>query len=288
MQRIAHNRSRLKMKLMKKHQKLLLLLIAFCFQYAANAATVDTINIYSKAMQKFSKCVVILPDSYHKAGNRFPVVYLLHGYGGSYSNWIKRVPQLKNYADEFQMMIVCPDGNYDSWYIDSPVDSSLRYETYVASEVPHFMDSAYQTISKRNFRAITGLSMGGHGALSLAWKHPDFFGAAGSMSGVQDLSPFKGKYDMVKIFGDTLNNNHFYNFSVINIVKKLLTQTPAIIFDCGVSDPFIETNRQLHAELLALKVPHDYIERAGTHNWDYWKNAVVYQLMFFYKYFTNN
>ncbi len=264
---------------------ILLISIAFFLSSFAKAATVDTVSVFSKAMQKSWKCVVIVPDSYQQKADRFPVVYLLHGYSGKYSNWIQKVPEIKNYADKFQLMIVCPDGNYDSWYINSPVDNSNQFDTYISDEVPHFIDSAYRTLSNRDYRAITGLSMGGHGALSVAWKHSEFFSAAGSMSGVMDLSPYKGKYDIVKYFGDTLNNQNFYTYSVVNLVKKAPAQTISVIFDCGVSDAFIESNRQLHKELLQLKIPHDYIERAGTHNWDYWSNAVGYQLMFFHKYF---
>ena len=271
---------------MKIYQRLFFILLSLSIRNFAAGASVDTLNIYSKAMHTSSKCVIILPDSYNDQ-NKYPVVYLLHGYSGNYANWIQKVPQLKKYVDEFQLIIVCPDGHYNSWYVDSPVDSSIRYDTYISSEIPHFIDSAYHTKATRNFRAIAGLSMGGHGALSLAWKHPDFFGAAGSMSGVEDLSPFKDKYDMVKVFGDTLNNDNFYNFSVINIVQKIPSQIPAIIFDCGVNDPFIKTNRQLHEQLLTLKIPHDYIEREGTHNWKYWSNAVGFQLLFFHNYFIN-
>lgn len=273
---------------MKKYQILLFFLIAISLQTTVNAASVDTINIYSNAMHKNSECVIILPESYKNNANRFPVVYLLHGYSGNYSDWIKKVPQIKNYADEFQLIIVCPDGNYNSWYVDSPVDSSIRYETYISTEVPHYIDSAYHTLAQRSSRAITGLSMGGQGALSLAWKHPDFFGAAGSMSGVQNLVPWKNKYELTKVLGDTLNNDNFSNYSVINLVKKIPAQTPAIIFDCGTSDPFIETNRKLNSELLTMKIPHDYTERSGTHNWSYWSNSVGYQFMFFHKYFLKN
>ena len=207
---------------MKNYKSVLLLLIVISFQKFTNAASVDTVNIYSAAMHKSSKCVVILPDSYKDKKASFPVVYLLHGYSGNYSDWIKLVPGIKNYADEFQLIIVCPDGHYNSWYLDSPVDSTIKYETNISSEVPHFIDSAFHTIASRNERAIAGLSMGGQGALSLAWKHADFFGAAGSMSGVQDLSPWKNKYELTEVLGDTLHNDNFYNNSVVNMVKKSL------------------------------------------------------------------
>ena len=263
------------------------MLMVNLLQYSANAASVDTINIFSNVMHKNSKCVILLPESYKNSTRHFPVVYLLHGYSGDYTNWIQKVPQLKNDVDEFQMIIVCPDGNYNSWYLDSPVDSSIKYETYISTEIPHFIDSAYRTIAERNMRAITGLSMGGHGALFIAWKHPDFFGAAGSMSGVQDLTPWKNKYELIKVLGDTLNNN-FYHYSMINLARKIPSPLPAIIFDCGIGDPFIEANRKLHSELIALKIPHDYTERNGSHNWDYWGNAISYQLMFFHKGFERN
>jgi len=273
---------------MKKYRFLILVSIAISFQTVVNAASADTISVYSKALHKNSKCVIIIPKSYKNSNKSFPVVYLLHGYSGNYSDWIQKVPELKNYADEFQMLIVCPDGHYNSWYVDSPVDSAIKYDTYISTELPHFIDSAFHTIAERNFRAITGLSMGGHGALSLAWKHPDLFGACGSMSGVEDITPWKTKYELTEVLGDTLHNNNFYNYSVVNLVKKIPEQIPAIIFDCGINDPFIKTNRQLHAELAELKIPHDYIERNGTHNWDYWSNAVSFQLLFFHKFFQKS
>ena len=95
--------------------------------------------------------------------------------------------------------------------------------------------------------------MGGHGALSIGWRHADFFGAAGSMSGVQNLVPWKNKYEMVNVLGDTLTIVNFLRYSVVNVVKEVPAHLSAIIFDCGVDDPFIETNRQLHKELLELK-----------------------------------
>ncbi|MGZ5191489.1 MAG: alpha/beta hydrolase, partial [Flavisolibacter sp.] len=138
----------------------------------------DTVTIPSAAMGKSFKAIVIKPDSY-KDNKKFPTVYLLHGHGGSYDNWIRLSSKLKDHADTYQMIIVCPDGGKAGWYLDSPVDSTMRYETYIGKEVPAFIEANYNTIKNRKARAITGLSMGGHGGLFLGFRHSDFFGACG-------------------------------------------------------------------------------------------------------------
>jgi S-formylglutathione hydrolase FrmB len=249
------------------------------------AARVDTVIIYSTAMQKNIKCVVIEPRKV-KGVKAWPVVYLLHGYSGDFSNWITKVPALQQYADEYKTMIVCPDGNYSSWYFDSPVDSAMRYETYIAKEVPGYIDAHYPTIKDRKARAITGLSMGGHGGLFLGFRHADVFGSCGSMSGGVDLNSSRNKFDIIKRIGDTLSHaNNWKQYSVVNVIEKYPKDSLAIIIDCGTEDFFYDINHALHAKMLRLKIPHDYIERPGKHDWNYWGNAVKYQLLFFNNYF---
>src|SRR5690606_12602877 len=236
---------------------------------------------------KEMKCVVIKPSD-KQAGKRWPVVYLLHGYSGNYSNWITRVPQLMQHADEYQLMIVCPDGGYSSWYVDSPADPTMRYETHIATEVPAYIDEHYPTIRDRAARAITGLSMGGHGGLFLGLRHADFFGACGSMSGGVDLFASRNKYDIMKRIGDTITHrDNWSKYSVINVVENYPADSIAIIIDCGTEDFFYELNKELHQKMLELKIPHEYIERPGKHNWPYWRNAIKYQLYFFYRNFIN-
>ena len=271
---------------MKKILSIIFLLEVFNF---CKAATVDTILIYSNAMHKEFKCVVIKPDSYKKRNVSFPVVYLLHGAGGDFSNWIKKVPAIKNYADEYKLLIICPDGSNYSWYLDSPIDSSMRYETYIGIEVPAYIDAHYSTIKDRRRRAIAGLSMGGHGALFLAFRHAGFFGACGSMSGVVDLNSSRNKYELTKRLGDTVRNTeNWKKLSVINVIEEQPKDTLAIIFDCGIDDPFYPYNKKLHEKMLNLKIAHDYIERPGNHNWNYWANALEYQLLFFRNYFQKS
>lgn len=251
------------------------------------AGRVDTVEIRSSSMHKTIKCVVVKPASYKKKKLTFPVVYLLHGYSGNYANWINRVPELKKYSDEFNLLIVCPDGAYSSWYFDSPLDSSFRYETHIYKEVVNFIDSNYRTRKDPLSRAITGLSMGGHGALYIALRHPDVFGAAGSMSGGVDLKESKNRFDISKRIGDTINYaKEWYNRSVVGLIDNYAETPVKIIFDCGVTDFFIGGNRLLHKKMLDLKIDHDYIERAGEHNWDYWRNSILFQLTYFNKYFN--
>lgn len=259
------------------------------FVNAARGATVDTVEIYSETMRKSYKCVVIQPDRNVQGNKRYPVVYLLHGHGGWYANWLIRVPALKDYADQYQVMIVCPDGGYNSWYLDSPVDTAVKFETYVAREVVTFIDTRYPTVRDRKGRAITGLSMGGHGGLFLGLRHADTFGACGSMSGGVDLQPFKKSWQLAEKVGDTINHaENWKNFSVINLIESYPKDSLAIIIDCGTEDFFYPANRELHEKMLRLKIPHDFIIRPGKHNWDYWRNAVGFQFMFFKNYFELN
>ena len=270
-----------------KVKPLLILVVIVLICSSAFAASVDTAMIYSSSMHKQIKCVIIKPDTYTKNQQHFPAVYLLHGYSDRYDTWIKTVPAIKAYADGMQIMIVCPDGGFSSWYFDSPVDSACQYDTYISKEVVKFIDAHYRTIPDRNHRAIVGHSMGGHGALYLSLLHPEVFGAAGSMSGGVDLRPFPAEWDIARRIGDARTYNaNWQDRSVINMVGHGPSQPVAIMIDCGTDDFFYQVNRQLHQKMLDLKIPHDYIERPGHHSWGYWANAIEYQLLFFKKHFS--
>lgn len=253
------------------------------------AAVVDTVEIRSTAMNKARKCVVIVPGKTKQTTEHFPTVYLLHGFGGRYDNWIARVPQLQAYADQYKLIVVCPDGEFGSWYYDSPVDSSMRYETYIAKEVPAYIDAHYPTVKDRKARAISGLSMGGHGGLFLGFRHSDFFGACGSMSGALVIEYITRGFQVERRLGDTANKQRYYAYSIMKEMENYpKTDSLAVIMDCGTEDFVIEMSRMAHQKMLKLKIPHDYIERPGRHDWAYWGNSVQYQLLFFRNFFNRS
>ena len=196
--------------------------------------------------------------------------------------WVKTVPSIKTLATEHQFILVCPDGGYSSWYFDSPIDSTYQYESFITRDLLSYVDAHYSTIPERSQRAITGLSMGGHGALYIAIRNKNLFGSAGSMSGGVDLRSSTKLFDISKRIGSIeTNSDEWDNRSVVNMVSSLKNNELNLILDCGVSDFYYQINAGLHRRLLSLKIDHDYIERPGEHNWAYWTNSIQYQMLFF-------
>lgn len=250
-------------------------------------ATVDTVNVFSEKMNYEVKTVVITPQSYDEK-DAFPVLYLLHGYGGRYDNWVNNASHIKDLSDQYGMIIVCPDAAVGSWYIDSPVDPAFQYETFVSRELTAWIDTHYKTVSSREGRAVTGLSMGGHGGLYLAFRNQDVFGACGSMSGGVDIRPFPNNWDIAKRIGAQRDYpERWEENTVMGLLHLLTPDALKIIIDCGTEDFFFAVNERLHDELLYRNIPHDYITRPGAHNWEYWSNAVKYQVLFFSEYFKS-
>lgn len=273
---------------MSKSKYFITFLLINWFSINLITSQVDTIMVFSESMNKNVPNIVITPDDYSNQNEKLPVLYLLHGAGGDYAGWASYVPEVKAYADKFNMIIVCPDGGSTSWYFDSPIDSKMKYETYVSKELVSAIDKKYPTIPENKGRAITGLSMGGHGALYLAFKHQDVWGAAGSMSGGVDIRPFPNGWDISQRLGTYAENKQNWEDNTVMNMVHLLNGNLEIIIDCGYDDFFFEVTRRLHEKLVLRNIPHDYIERPGGHNYEYWANSLKYQLVFFEDFFKEN
>ena len=269
------------MKLLKRIATLVLILSV---SLPACASVLDTIQVYSPSMKRKINVSVIKPDNITPR-DTLPTVYLLHGYGDNNIRGYLGLSNVRSYADALRLLIVIPDAE-TSWYFDSPIDPKCRFETFVSSELVKYIDANYPTKADRSARAVTGLSMGGHGALWLAIRHSDVFGVAGSMSGGVNIIPFPEKWEMKKLLGDYATNKEVWQkHTVINLVPTLKKNQLKIIFDCGSEDFFYKVNCDLHEALLKAGIPHDFISRPGTHNWTYWTNSLDYQMLFFSKAF---
>jgi S-formylglutathione hydrolase FrmB len=273
-------------------KRLLFILTAIFFANAVFAAKVDTMKVYSEAMKKDITCLFISPErsKQPKQKKRYPTVYLLHGYTGDARRTLKLdIPDLKAQADALQMIIVLADGGYDSWYFDSPLNEKIRYESFITKELVQFTDKTYPTIADRTKRAIYGWSMGGHGALYLAIRHKELYGAAGSICGAVDFRAATKGYGIEKNLGDYVGHEKSWEAHTVTYnVNTLKNQELKLMIDCGLQDPLLDVNRALHQKLIDLKIDHDYIERPGVHDNTYWSKASAFQLLFLHNYFSQS
>ncbi|MCE7058003.1 esterase family protein [Algoriphagus sp. AGSA1] len=271
-----------------------LLALAFFLPSLAFAqAKVDTIEIFSEAMNKTLKAAVTTPSIYDGISG-LPTLYLLHGGSGAFSDWHHKVTEtglVNRMAEEYNLIIVTPGVGPSSYYFDSPVMDSVQYETYITAELIPYIDKTYKTLNRKESRAITGLSMGGHGAIMLSAKHPELFIAATSMSGVMnidtrlwkvpaDFSKLRQSQQKEMLGEDLVYDAPFSTYTAVGLVDKMRENGIALYMDCGVEDFLLETNRQMHQLLLENGTPHDYTERPGAHTWEYWTDALPFHLLF--------
>jgi S-formylglutathione hydrolase FrmB len=248
----------------------------------ARAAQIQEIKVPSPAMQCEIPATVILPDSYAGGDRAYSVVYLLHGYSSTHHTVVEFAADILTAAvDTYQIILFLPDAGYNSWYFDSPVQPAKKYETHM-SEAIAFADSHYRTISAAAGRAITGGSMGGHGALFFGLRHKELFCAIGTLSGAVDFRPWPQGWDLPQILGPKDQFPQRWDEQVaVNQLNNLKPGDLAVYIDVGTQDAFLEVNRTLHGKLLEMGIDHVYVERPGQHDNPYWRQAIQYQLFFF-------
>ncbi len=251
----------------------------------SRGSSVETVQFQSTLVNATLPYHVILPPGYRGSGTtRYPVLYLLHGLGGHYSDWVTRT-NVADYAAKYRMIVVTPEGN-DSWYVDSGGVSTDKYEAYILKELIPDVDQRYRTIQARYGRAVAGLSMGGYGAIKYGLKYPATFVFAGSMSGAFGVTRYTEKEmgganwePFLKIFGPVGSETRKAN-DVFEIARGLSTarvrSLPYFYFDCGTEDAgqHFNANRELSQIFLDKAIPHEYRELPGDHSWAYWDQQV--------------
>jgi len=281
------NRPNTRVKIASCRSCVTLLATFFLLTLTVNAqkAPVETVQLQSKLIGKALPYNVIMPRDYQTSPrSRYPVLYLLHGFSGHYSDWVTRT-NLADYAADYRMIVVTPEGN-DGWYTDGAGTAADKYESYILQELIPDVDRRFRTIQTRYARGIAGLSMGGYGALKFGLKYPDQFVFAGSLSGAlavaswteADLKDLKAIRDSVfSVYGpvgsETRKRNDIYEITRgLNAAR--IAALPYFYLDCGTEDFLFDMNQRFAALLREKKIPHEYRELPGNHNWEYWDQQV--------------
>ena len=214
------------------------------------------------------------------------MVYLLHGLTGHYGDWAQK-SKLVEHSAQYGFIIVMPEGN-NGWYSDAENVPNDRYESYIVGDLIPEIDRKYRTRAERSGRVIAGLSMGGYGALKFGLKHSARFVLTGSFSGALraaeiDPNAFGGNWkaltdSVASAFGEMGSKTRYRNdlFRLLSDLKpEEVKNLPFIYLDCGTEDFLIKDNREFAAKLLELKVPHEFRQLPGAHDWKYWDKQII-------------
>src|SRR6185437_213958 len=254
---------------------------------AANSAGCETVEFQAAHLDGTTvKFNIILPGDYSTSARRVPVLYLLHGYGGHYSNWCERA-HIVAYAKSYEETIVMPEGE-NGWYVNNYTNPKMQWENYIIEDLIPYVDAHYRTVASREGRAIAGLSMGGYGAMFLGLKHHEMFAAVASLSGVVGSADMKRWDKQLTKSKQTIKENPGVKRTISddfgpvkNPARKeedpfLLIRTltpencPQLYLAIGWGDSLLAENRAFVALLAQLKMPYRYAEVPGKHEWRVW------------------
>ncbi|MDH6253806.1 S-formylglutathione hydrolase FrmB [Chryseobacterium sp. H1D6B] len=268
---------------MKKLISLLMILTSFA---QLSSQKIIHKEIHSSKMNKDIKTIIITPNL--QPNKLYKTVYILHGYSGNPDRTIKTdIPDLVQKSQQYGTIYVLPDGNFSSWYADSPILKDSQYQTFIGKELVDFIDKNYPVKKEKSSRGILGWSMGGYGAVNIGVTYHDTFGIVGSSCGALDFKSFGSHYDQYqvnKVLGPAASLNP--SFLTSGKIPVMAEAKQHYIFDCGTEDvQMIEQNRAFHKELTERKIEHLYIESLGAHTPEYWSRSLSNQLALFEKYF---
>lgn len=241
---------------------------------------------------------IILPPSYDAAtARRYPILYLLHGLGDNEqmllrSGGFSMVQDLWENRAMGDFLIVTPAAE-TTFYINS-LDGQRRYEDFFVRELIPYIESHYRVRIGRSSRGISGISMGGYGALHLAFRHPELFGSVSAHSAaliqvanIPDMSirgaPIPANIRLLgDVFGSPFDRAYWEKNSPLELARDAKLGAMKIYFDCGLQDDygFNVGAQALHDELVARNIPHEFHLYPGGHDWEYFSTHLPASLEF--------
>jgi len=280
------------MKLTPRFRGPLLVCFLLAMQVASAQSRIDCSALNSRILKRIVHYCVYLPSGYDGRASehperRYPVLYFLHGLGDNEQTLFNSggwtlLDDLRNQHKMGDFLIVAPEGRR-SFYINS-ADGSVRYSDFLLQEFLPHIENKYRTLPGRAGRAISGISMGGYGALRLAFAHPELFYAASAQSAAlitesphtldsasQTGTPLAGL--LAPVFGKPIDVPHWNANSpfVLARINAAGLKKLAIYFNCGQDDNygFEKGAAVLHEELQKEGVLHEYHSYPGDHSLPY-------------------
>jgi len=276
---------------------LLLFLLLFVRPPLTTAAgRIECNSLPSKTLAHPVNYCVILPPSYDAdKTRRFPILYFFHGLGDNEQMFIHAggfnlVQDLWERGQIGEFLIVTPHADA-TFYINSR-DGKVRYEDFLVQEFLPGVETRYRTRPGRANRGVAGVSMGGYGALHLAFRHPQLFSAVSAHSPAiiaklpAFTAPTSGGSVRSRVLGATFGSPPdpiFWDHnSPLTLARSANLAGVKIYFDCGDQDDFgFESGATALDKILASRhIPHEAHDYPGRHDWQYFAEHLPASLEF--------
>jgi S-formylglutathione hydrolase FrmB len=184
-------------------------------------------------------------------------------------------------------VIIMPDANTGRRGYQNDITGEWRYEDFFFQELMPFVEKKYRIKTEKRYRAVAGLSMGGHGSFLYALHRPDLFSSACPLSagtGPLNLDEAKTRYrrDLPNL-ADTTMERYFKTQSVLSMVNTMRDSTLRTVrwyIDCGDDDFLYEGNSLVHIAMRKREIKHEFRVRDGVHSWTYWRTSLPVVLEF--------
>lgn len=244
------------------------------------------ITVKTKNLQGRGDITVFVPPNIPE-NQSIPLVILLHGVYGSHWAWTQKAGvhhttlRLIEEGKISPMILAMPsDGLWQdgSGYL---AHQTQDFEKWIVEDVPQAVKECTSLFTEKSPIFITGLSMGGYGALRLGAKYPNVFKAFSGLSSVttfQEMGQFMENQDL-----SNLTQQAQQPEDVLTTILEHKNTLNPFRFDCGSEDILIDGNRQLHQALCENNIAHIYEEFTGKHEWAYWEKHIIDTLIFFQK-----
>jgi putative tributyrin esterase len=242
-------------------------------------------NVRSQVLDSDQGVYVLLPEPrimqiYEKkqvVDKPLPVLYLLHGYHGGHTAWLRRTAVEFYLRDSEKHMIIIMPTMHNYFYTDMKI--GRKYFTYLTEELPRMMKSYYHISDEREKTFVAGFSMGGYGAFKWALNYPERFAMAASFSGDLDVFNQEHEASIVRefefIFGEDRHGTNSDLMHLLEENKKQGKKMPKLYQSVGTDDFLYENNLRFRDKAQALGYDLDYYEEPGVgHDWPFWDREV--------------
>ena len=265
-----------------------LIFVTFFSNAQVQKGEVITQSMESQALDSALTYNIYFPPGYDGSKVSYTVLFLLHGYVGDHTDWVEQgaanetMDRMIANGTSMPLIVVMPDA-HNSWYVDSNPDVGWgKYETAIIRDLRKHIEKNYQTVDSANSRFIAGLSMGGYGALHLAFKYPEMFRAAASLSGAFMPELPEGYKLLEGTFGKPADPDKYQKENPFILATKDSTRQLPVYITCGDDDKRLFHHSVAMYDTLQKKGYATELRITdGAHTWKVWARELENVIGFF-------